>query len=1450
MPALYKGGGRGRNGMGKCYQSPVQSQEVRGGQLGRQVASLRYSQEETTSSNLRQTPVRSKRRPNRYNDCETDFGLHSDHREVGNNGGVTCGRGEILGQTGDIPDTDDQVAETSDNVDEGVGQSNCEQAIGSDVVSDKVIRKKSKVFDWRQSDDNSDDDANEDRSDKVKDNIHNRVNDDQLPGLSDTDESDVEGDEEAGWYDDDDEGQTVAESECGGYGIDTQANDDIQVNSQQINEFLAQEKDQVQVEQTQGHEVQSEDAEYPSRYTQGHQEVNASQESQNQAQDGNHAQVGYGEDEENVVTVEEQLPLNNDEGVEVVQEGPSQRTDEAVDESQVPATQSERGDLRDRLFPEIPPPVNRTVSEDANGWDLIDRVGGWNAILCQFPVMEEVPRQYRVIWSWAWGEVLGKIQAADEGKELDRGLMWLLFLSQSLLRQPKRGGKSGRGMVNQRFNCLAKDKDWGKLVLLWEEDKRLADEEEARRNRSRQAAGEDKSEEHKLDLKRRQVLKLFAKGQVSRGVDRISSRGVADIRDQNVRDQLSAKYPVRAKELPDTVRKESPVPNMAGLRETLAGLEKGVSPGTGGLRPEFLTTLAEVMNDDSMNLLESFAMRYVKGELPGWFYVVFPSCQTVPLYKNDQHQLRPLGIKNPLVRSIHKEVIKYNKPELVRFLEPQQLALSTAGASKLVNSVRLMLEANPDFVAVQIDLKNAFNACSRSALVAQLEEEPTLQHLAWHAATTLAPHIGLEAGGEKWGEAGEGFAQGDPESAVWFCIAIHKFVRKLDAAIAQGGGVARCGMDDVFPVGLPHLVFPAVLEFERELKEFCGLDLQRQKCRVFSWLGVLPPGSIPGMPLAGLEINGLFEPGMLVYGVPVGTDMYVRSMMDTKIEEIAEEAVKVSQVLGEEKQALWTTLRLSTQQKLDYWLSLVHPTQMKESARRMDDVLWQMLEVAVGVHIPRKEEGLGYEHCLNIPVENLTGMSFQSWVAMLPIRLGGLGMRCQSDIAHSAYIGALEQSLPSFGGEGGVCQPLAHLVSEGENKWSALISSGTRTGMELIKSWECLQKESKQCCEFLGHEMSGQMTIPVEGMGEGNEDGSTRGKVTKEREEERAAVLKQALAGYHDPTSRPVWSWKQRDKLSTAFLLNIPGASSSLSSPIFSEAMAALLCVPSLVCRDRVGEVVGNSKVDPFGDKLVGQNLTGGGWIRRHDTIKSELNSCCLWAGLPAVCEPYSLFGQFLPQQPLSRVEYRRTRVCLRPDFLFQLPTATGQIESRIADVKTVSLGALSYYKPGAEGRRAVEIRDSQIPGQYKRTANKMDVTLGHEDSQGPVSRRLAEFGVVLGLCFGGHGEASEEVHNLINTLAVSRLNKLGMARGRPGSDQELAMVTSQLRRRISSVTVRANFTCLLERVTQVGSGARNAERRRDWVRIEEERMRKDREAQWLSRVRGVGLIQRGRFFA
>ena len=57
------------------------------------------------------------------------------------------------------------------------------------------------------------------------------------------------------------------------------------------------------------------------------------------------------------------------------------------------------------------------------------------------------------------------------------------------------------------------------------------------------------------------------------------------------------------------------------------------------------------------------------------------------------------------------------------------------------------------------------------------------------------------------------------------------------------------------------------------------------------------------------------------------------------------------------------------------------------------------------------------------------------------------------------------------------------------------------------------------------------------------------------------------------------------------------------------------------------------------------------------------------------------------------------------------------------------------------------------------------------DEQIGPVRRRLGEVGPVIPLVFGGYGEVSEEVHDLIGTLALLRHAKESRAGGREGAE-------------------------------------------------------------------------------
>ena len=141
----------------------------------------------------------------------------------------------------------------------------------------------------------------------------------------------------------------------------------------------------------------------------------------------------------------------------------------------------------------------------------------------------------------------------------------------------------------------------------------------------------------------------------------------------------------------------------------------------------------------------------------------------------------------------------------------------------------------------------------------------------------------------------EGETQGDPEAAAFFCIGIQPYVKELCSTVQDAGGTAKFGCDDGMVVGPDEVVFPAVLEFEKQVKEKCNLFLQRSKSQVFTWDGTLPEGSPDGMVLAGEEVDGVFHGGFLCHGVPIGTDHYVQYMLSKKVDQVvasAERAVR------------------------------------------------------------------------------------------------------------------------------------------------------------------------------------------------------------------------------------------------------------------------------------------------------------------------------------------------------------------------------------------------------------------------------------------------------------------------------------------------------------------------------------------------------------------------------
>ena len=196
-------------------------------------------------------------------------------------------------------------------------------------------------------------------------------------------------------------------------------------------------------------------------------------------------------------------------------------------------------------------------------------------------------------------------------------------------------------------------------------------------------------------------------------------------------------YPARSHAMPDTVLAGTCVESLSNLRLTLSNLQPGVSGGFGGLRNEHLRAAAQHWEEQEEEVFEVFALSYLNGNLPPWWFRVWGSVSSVPLFKSaeqDPSILRPVGIKSSLLRMLHRQVVQANTSALRDHLELCQVALMPGGASVLVHTVRMTLEMRPDFVCVCLDVRNAHNEISRRAVVEALERIPGLRHLAQHVA--------------------------------------------------------------------------------------------------------------------------------------------------------------------------------------------------------------------------------------------------------------------------------------------------------------------------------------------------------------------------------------------------------------------------------------------------------------------------------------------------------------------------------------------------------------------------------------------------------------------------------------------------------------------------------------------------------------------------------------------
>ena len=194
----------------------------------------------------------------------------------------------------------------------------------------------------------------------------------------------------------------------------------------------------------------------------------------------------------------------------------------------------------------------------------------------------------------------------------------------------------------------------------------------------------------------------------------------------------------------------------------------------------------------------------------------------------------------------------------------------------------------------------------------------------------------------------------------------------------------------------------------------------------------------------------------------------------------------------------------------------------------------------MGFDIPHSESGEEGDVAITVPVQGISGRSFQHWAVRLPVKLYGWGFRSLEETCIPAYLGTLETAIPRMNtispileGTWGGAECWGSGAPTG-SRWSKVMSSGSREGVEMTRAWGILGSEAREAAEWLGSEVDHVFTVPLVGLGEGSVTGKTRGDIVTAREKTRALLLAKALSLYQPRKARPVWAWRQKDKISSA----------------------------------------------------------------------------------------------------------------------------------------------------------------------------------------------------------------------------------------------------------------------------------------------------------------------------
>ena len=350
----------------------------------------------------------------------------------------------------------------------------------------------------------------------------------------------------------------------------------------------------------------------------------------------------------------------------------------------------------------------------------------------------------------------------------------------------------------------------------------------------------------------------------------------------------------------------------------------------------------------------------INGELPDDARQLLLASRLVALTKPNSDGYRPIAVGELFYKLAAVVAVRRVSAEAAQLLAPQQYGIGmAAGAEKIIHSLQHELtDTDKRLALLQLDIANAFNSCDRARLLHELYALPGLQSVYRIAdfAYTQPSALVLSGCGGLMIESAQGVRQGDPLSALLFCV----YMREVLQQVSDQTGVTVYGFfDDISLTGTPKQLTEALSHLQRSLPA-ASLQLNTAKSHFTYFHDHLTPLTAAALGTQSATNIQLHDEWVSVVGAVVGRDnAAIRAGMHSTLLAAGNYEAFLRRIALDDMpiHSAQLMLRVCLVPAMNYYLRCVAPMCIEDEARRLDQRVMDVAMDKLGVDNDERDAG-------------------------------------------------------------------------------------------------------------------------------------------------------------------------------------------------------------------------------------------------------------------------------------------------------------------------------------------------------------------------------------------------------------------------------------------------------------------------------------------------------------